>query len=226
MSFVPIPATRFYPRPGMDAALYHGTLPLITEGPARINGPRGVLDTATFEVLVDSALADEQLASLGFAYDTKVTTSDGFHSMWVKDMKEQVISPLVTQFTIEIIGLLKEGDKRLRRINPILATSYQGGGEAGGGGGGAAFVSTSKISDYTTFQIVDIYFQETVPDYTGIGRAATPPDAVGVPTIPRPGTVPTGYTVGWNLATRVAEHTYGDLYRVEDTYSYSQYKDI
>lgn len=214
-----------YPPP-LDAAatpvaIYHGTLPLILSGPARSNGPKGALDSATYTVLVDPGIADDQLTELGFAYDSKVTTIPNFHSMWVKDMKEEVESPRASMFTIELIGLLVPGEKRLRKILPSNATISNGKRDALVAGSADV---PPEIKDYVTFQVVDVYFQETLPDYTVIGRAMTPPDPVDVPTIPRPGDPPTGYAIGWHLSVRVGEHTYGTLYRIEDTFAYGQYK--
>jgi len=218
MPFAPIIQIQA-PLPAGDtpAAIYHGALPLIISGPARSNGPKGVLDTATFEVLVDPTLADEQLAALGFAYDTKVTSADGFHSMWVRDMIEEVENSLVTRFTIELIGLLKAGDKRLRKITPERGTIYRASNTPD---------SPGAIIDYIGFTFTDTYFQETEPDYSVIGTGMEPTDAPAVPAILRPGTPPDGYEVGWHLGNREGEHLYGTLYKIVDTYSNAQYNSL
>lgn len=214
MSFAPS-SGRYLETGSPPAGIYHGSLPLVIDGPNRSLGPKGILDTARFEVVVDSSLADEQLAAVGFAYDTKVVSEDGFHSMWVKSMTEDVQSPYISVFTVELIGLLAAGEKRLRKVQPVKesVTSRQG----------TAPDEVTVVQDYYTFSIIDTYFQENEPDYSVIGRGMTPPDATGVPGVGRPGDVATGYAVGWHLGNRVAEHLYGTLYRIEDTFAYGQY---
>jgi len=221
MPFAPDPAdTRFssdWIGVTTAAAIHHGTLPLIVEGPLRSRGPKGVADSATVKILVSSDEADAHLARLGFVDGAKCTSSDGFHSMWVENMSEEVETHLTSLITIRLVGLLDSGNKLLRRVEPVRnsvtlpvpVTDPP-----------TVPPPQAAVIDYVTFDVIETYFQETAPDYTAIGTAITPADAPPGPGWTNPRPLAPGWSTGWHLALRVGEHIYGTLYKITDTYSY------
>lgn len=95
----------------IEDTIYHGELPMITAGPIRSRGERGVLDAVTYEII--TGLGNEELHAkhLGFEYERKVA---GYHSMWVQTLDDEAESSVISRVSIRCVGLLKN-DKKLRR---------------------------------------------------------------------------------------------------------------
>ena len=99
----------------MDSAIYHGTLPLLLEGPLISRGKNGELDKASWKVLVRAGLEEDDLQQLGFSVNNAITGLGAV--MGVDEITETPESELVIECAITASGLLTAGERRRRVIS-------------------------------------------------------------------------------------------------------------
>ena len=206
----------------VEASIHYGERPLILSGPSPSYGKKGELDSAKYEVLVDTGESAQQLADLGFAQDQKFDDAR-FTSMWVQTASVDEEDDVVSRVTINLIGLIAASEKRLRKT---LSAAQVAGLDAGEGN----LISGSRKWNIREASLVvrDTYFTTVKPDTSVIGSNQSPPDA---PAVPSPAYVDdenkvANFPTGWVLDDRQYEEhfrvsgTDEGLWTVEDTFGY------
>ena len=96
------------------ATIHHGELPIITSGPRRSLGGRGMLDSVSYDLLTSADQWQVDALALGFAMERPVS---GFHSMWVQSLTSEDENDQVAAVRVECVGLISAGEKRKRRMS-------------------------------------------------------------------------------------------------------------
>jgi hypothetical protein len=230
----------------MEAAIYHGDLPLIIEGPVISRGDSGTLDTATYTALVQGgagAINPGALARVG-------------GTMFVQSVEEEP-EGILTRVTVRLVGLLS-GTKVRRRtfaagrevsVGPdeqvMIAWSDGERGEEEGqevervrrqvprldNVGNVIYktiITPSGSADRWNIReaIVAVNITSLTtsePTMAAVGTSVSPPNAPAVAPYPWGGyNEPLRYNhpSGWVLDDRQSTELFPGLYEVSDTYGY------
>jgi len=96
------------------ATIHLGTLPIILAGPRPSYGPRGSLDSLSFELLTSLDNWQTDASTIGFEYEQPVA---GYAGMWVQSLAVEGESDLTASVRVECVGLIAAGDKRKRTLS-------------------------------------------------------------------------------------------------------------
>lgn len=97
----------------MDAVIFHGALPFMTEAPRLVRGGNGALDSLRVEFLCGAAWED-QMRELGYQVDRKIP---GYESLWVRTLENEPETESVQRVVANCEGLAYGNARRKRRLS-------------------------------------------------------------------------------------------------------------
>lgn len=223
----------------ISCTITHGNFPILESYKRRRTGP-GQYDTARM-VYYDDGTG-------GFDPDTHLPVGA---TMFVDDSDIEDLGDGLSKVSLRLIGLLQNGEKRLRRVSafgqvvsvgPVTVESEDIVGVDTDGDGEPddtarelveilrQLITPSGVGDRWNITepilgVIDTYFTTSLPSTTVNGTALTPPNAP-----PSPAYIWDGYgdpmrfnhPNGWVLESRDCENVYGTLCLVTDTYAFKQ----
>jgi len=96
----------------IPAEILHGELPLLLSD-TETEGRNGELDTLTLQVLASFPGWRDDLRSLGYVRNEKIS---GYHAMFVEDFNRSNRSETACEVAVQCLGLLEPGEKRRRNL--------------------------------------------------------------------------------------------------------------
>jgi len=98
----------------VQATIHHGSVPAILSGPSPSIGPRGALDSMSYELLTSIANWLTDADDLGFQQDFPIP---GHPRMWVQSLAREEQNDLVATVRVQCVGLYTGDEKRRRGMS-------------------------------------------------------------------------------------------------------------